>query len=292
VTVAADSSARYYSSSCAPDLAQPSSLLRRILCRGNIIAQEPVRHCLRDEAKDARPDARPQRLKTGGGTRRTSWDRSPIQWILANGKTPPALLPSENLNRYVEGLNDARTTNGKRRVSARLGGVGEKGDFFSILLDADPLERGVLMVTVSRRVLLPFLALILVPPVFSVLAPNPVQAGETPSLLLATVAPTEHLSLPVTWLDDLEQRLTTYFAKKYPAYDFSPYTQELDRIRGAISLGDRWGARREMGVFLTMLASRAYGLGDDAAEELSVLSQRIMPDEEFGIVYPGSSREP
>ena len=139
---------------------------------------------------------------------------------------------------------------------------------------------------------LPFLALVLVPLVFSVLAPNPLQAGETPSFLLASAAPTERLAPPVTWLDDLENRLTTYFTKKYPAYDFAPYAQELDRIRGAISLGDRWGAKREMGVFLTMLASRAYGLGDDAAEELAVLSQRVMPDEEFGIVYPGSGREP
>ena len=148
------------------------------------------------------------------------------------------------------------------------------------------------MVTVSRQVLLPFLALVLVPLVFSVLAPNPLQAGETPSFLLASAAPTERLAPSVTWLDDLENRLTTYFTKKYPAYDFAPYAQELDRIRGAISLGDRWGAKREMGLFLTMLASRAYGLGDDAAEELAVLSQRIMPDEEFGIVYPGSGREP
>jgi hypothetical protein len=148
------------------------------------------------------------------------------------------------------------------------------------------------MVTVSRRVLLPLLALMLVPTVFSVLAPNPIQAGETPSFLLATAAPTESLSPPVTWLDDLENRLTTYFTKKYPAYDFAPYAQELDRIRGAVNRRDRWGAKREMGVFLNMLASRAYGLGDDAAEELAVLSQRIMPDEEFGIVYPGSETEP
>ena len=148
------------------------------------------------------------------------------------------------------------------------------------------------MVTVSHRVLLPLLALILVPPAFSVLAPNPIQAGETPSFLLATVAPTEHLSPPVTWLDDLEHKVTTYFTKKYPDYDFAPYAQELDRIRGAVRLGDRWGAKREMGVFLKMLATRAYGLGDDAAEELAVLSQQMMPDEEFGIVYPGSEREP
>ena len=147
------------------------------------------------------------------------------------------------------------------------------------------------MVTVSRRVLLPFLAPILVPVVFSVLAPNPIQAGQTPSFLLAIAAPTERLSPPLTWLDDLEHRLTTYFTKKYPAYDFAPYAQELDRIRGAVSLGDRWGAKREMGVFLNMLASRAYGLGDDAAEELAVLSQRIMPDEEFGILYPGLETE-
>jgi hypothetical protein len=91
------------------------------------------------------------------------------------------------------------------------------------------------MVTVSRRVLLPLLALILVPPVFSVLAPNPIQAGETPSFLLATATPPERLSPSVAWLDDLEHRLTTYFTKKYPAYDFSPYAQELDRIRGAVS---------------------------------------------------------
>jgi hypothetical protein len=148
------------------------------------------------------------------------------------------------------------------------------------------------MVTVSRRVLLPLLAFILAPSVFAALAPIPIQAGEAPSFLLATAAPAERLSPPVTWLDDLEHRLTTYFTKKYPAYDFSQYALELDRIRGAVSLGDRWGAKREMGVFLRMLVIRAYGLGDDAAEELAVLSQRIMPDEEFGIVYPGSEPKP
>jgi hypothetical protein len=36
---------------------------------------------------------------------------------------------------YVEGLNDARTTHGNRRVSARLGWAGETSDFFSILLN-------------------------------------------------------------------------------------------------------------------------------------------------------------
>ena len=72
------------------------------------------------------------------------------------------------------------------------------------------------MVTVSHRALHPFLALIPVLPVFFVLAPNPIQAGETPSFLPATVASTERLSPP-----------------------FSP--------------GDQWSAKREMGVLLTKL---------------------------------------
>jgi hypothetical protein len=36
---------------------------------------------------------------------------------------------------YVEGLNDARTPHGKKRVLARRGWAGEKSDFFSILLE-------------------------------------------------------------------------------------------------------------------------------------------------------------
>ena len=35
--------------------------------------------------------------------------RSPLQWILANGKAPPALPTSENLIPHVELLSDART---------------------------------------------------------------------------------------------------------------------------------------------------------------------------------------
>jgi hypothetical protein len=60
-----------------------------------------------------------RRIETGGGTDRTSWGRSPIQWILANGKTPPALPPTEDINRYVEDFGEPRT---------KLAGV------FSILL--------------------------------------------------------------------------------------------------------------------------------------------------------------
>ncbi len=143
-----------------------------------------------------------------------------------------------------------------------------------------------------RRALLPLLALLLLSAVFFFLKPALVHGAKTPPVLLVAAAPTDRLAPPVDWVDDLERRLRTDFAKRYPAYDFAPYVRELDRVRDAVRLGDRWGAKREMGVFLRMLVRRAYGLGNDAAEELAVLSQQVMPDQEFGIVYPGSGADP
>ncbi len=148
------------------------------------------------------------------------------------------------------------------------------------------------METFSRRVLILLFTPAVAPFVFSVIVPDRLQAGETDPFLLAAASPADPLNSSAIWVDDIARSVTTYFAKKYPAYDFAPYAQELNRIRGAIILGDHLGAKREMGVFLKMLASRAYGLGDDAAEEMALLSQQMMPEEEFGIVYPGSAIAP
>ena len=60
-------------------------------------------------------------MKGRGGTHRTLWGRSPLEWILANGKAPTVLPASEKLRLNVEGLNDARTL---------------LADFFNILLSA------------------------------------------------------------------------------------------------------------------------------------------------------------
>jgi hypothetical protein len=54
--------------------------------------------------------ARPQRVKGRGGTNRTSCGPFALEWILANGKAPLEIQTCESLIRYVEGLNDARTT--------------------------------------------------------------------------------------------------------------------------------------------------------------------------------------
>ena len=54
---------------------------------------------------------------------------------------PPNCYCSSLPMGYVEGLNDARTKHGKKRVLARLGWAGETSDFFSILL-VSVAERG------------------------------------------------------------------------------------------------------------------------------------------------------
>jgi hypothetical protein len=65
------------------------------------------RSTLQQDAQKSRP-ARPQRVKGRGGTSRRV-GRSPLQWVLANGKSPPAFPTSEKLLLDVEDLNDART---------------------------------------------------------------------------------------------------------------------------------------------------------------------------------------
>src|SRR5437016_2768099 len=65
------------------------------------------RQTLRPETRLSQ--ARPPRVKPRGGTHRTLWGRSPLEWILANGKAPTVIPASEKLFLNVEGLNDART---------------------------------------------------------------------------------------------------------------------------------------------------------------------------------------
>jgi len=56
--------------------------------------------------------------------------RSPLEWILANGKSIPVLPISEKPLLNVEPLSDARTPLGARRVSAHRGWAGEKSGLF------------------------------------------------------------------------------------------------------------------------------------------------------------------
>ena len=143
----------------------------------------------------------------------------------------------------------------------------------------------------SRLVLIPVSPSILLLLLCCLLPPTHGFAADHPAMLLASGAPAERPSSPPTWADDLDHRLSTYLKKKYPSYDFTPYIEELDRLRDALDRGDRWAVKHEMGVFLKMLTSRAHGLGDDAAQDLRDLAEQTMPADEFAIVYPGSTVE-
>jgi hypothetical protein len=79
------------------------------------------------DARKVRP-ARPPRVKDRGGTYQASLE--PLASIICERRIT---LPPGILDRYVEGLNDARTLFGEKRVSARWDRAGEKSDFFSIL---------------------------------------------------------------------------------------------------------------------------------------------------------------
>ena len=60
---------------------------------------------LKKAVQQGRSQRRPEEVQTA-----LRVGRSPLEWILANGKTPSAISISLNLLRYVEDLNDARTT--------------------------------------------------------------------------------------------------------------------------------------------------------------------------------------
>jgi len=73
-----------------------------------------IRRMLKKVVRRGRSERRGEEVQTA-----LRVGRSPLQWILANGKAPPALPTSENLIPYIEPLSDART---------------KLADFFSILL--------------------------------------------------------------------------------------------------------------------------------------------------------------
>ena len=75
-----------------------------------------------------RSERRPEEVQTA-----LRVSRSPLQKVLANGKAPTVLPPSEGLLLNVEDLSEVRTMPGARRVSARQGWAGEKRGFFNIL---------------------------------------------------------------------------------------------------------------------------------------------------------------
>lgn len=140
------------------------------------------------------------------------------------------------------------------------------------------------MENVGRTIVVTSLALFLLLPA----RPTHALLGTSPFMLCSVLFAVCGQAQPV-WVDEIEHALGTYFKQKYPASNFVPYLKALERVRAAVGRGDHRTAKIEMGLFLMMLAHHAQGLNEEAADELSLFAQRVMPAEEYGMIFPGAS---
>lgn len=139
---------------------------------------------------------------------------------------------------------------------------------------------------VRRIILVTSLALLLL--LLLPALPTHALLGAAP-LILCTSSFAACGQTPFTWVDEIERALGTYFKQKYPASNFNPYLNVLDRIRAAVGRGDHRTAQIEKGLFLTMLGHHAQGFNETAADELFLFAQRVMPPEEYGMIFPRAS---
>ena len=140
------------------------------------------------------------------------------------------------------------------------------------------------MENIGRTILVTSLALLLLLPAL----PTHALLGTSPFMLCAALFAACGQAQP-TWVDEIEYALGTYLKQKYPASNFDPYLKALDRVRAAVGRGDHQTAKIERGLFLTMLAHHAQGLNEAAADELYLFAQRVMPTEEYGMIFSGAS---
>ena len=109
-----------------------------------------------------------------------------------------------------------------------------------------------------------------------------VQPSMHRDALVLMTAPAQATPAQATWVDEIKNSLGVYKAN-YPSSNFSPYQTKLNLVGDALSRGDRRAVKGEMSAFLKMLATRAHGINESAAEELSNFAQMVTPIQEYGI---------
>jgi hypothetical protein len=100
-------------------------------------------------------------------------------------------------------------------------------------------------------------------------------------------APAQATSAQATWVDEIKNSLGVSKAN-YPSSNFAPYQTKLNLVGDAVSRGDRRAVKMDMGSFLKMLATRAHGINEGAADEPSNFAQMVTPIQEYGISVPRS----
>jgi hypothetical protein len=103
-------------------------------------------------------------------------------------------------------------------------------------------------------------------------------------------AATTEVAAQATWLNEIRNSLDVYKAN-YPSSNFAPYQTKLNLVGDALNRGDRRAVKVEMSTFFKMLAKRAHGINEGAADELSNFAQMVTPIQEYGIPIPKSGAE-
>lgn len=82
-----------------------------------------------------------------------------------------------------------------------------------------------------------------------------------------------------TWADEIVTA-ATFYKTSYPAGNWEPYFEKLAKVREGIGRGDEQIVKVEMDQFMKMLAGRAHGINDVAADELYNFTLGTRPAEQ------------
>lgn len=93
------------------------------------------------------------------------------------------------------------------------------------------------------------------------------------------------------WIDEIRNALEI-FKGNYRTSNFEPYLNKLNLVGDALGQGDHRRVQMEIGSFFQMLAKRAHGINAGAADDLSNFARKVMPAQEYGIIFPKNDTEP
>jgi hypothetical protein len=110
--------------------------------------------------------------------------------------------------------------------------------------------------------------------------------GGIPDIMAAPPSPASQ-PIAAGWVQEIQNSVQTY-KSSYPSSNFEPYLKKLTLVQEGARHGDRHVVQTEMGAFFKMLARRAHGINEVAAEELTNFAQMVTPMEEYGISVPRS----
>lgn len=84
------------------------------------------------------------------------------------------------------------------------------------------------------------------------------------------------------WVDEISN-MVAYERDANPGSNFDPYVAQLNKIQAGVSGADQQAVKTETDRFLKMLANRAYGIHDVAADEIYNFALMVRPTVEMPV---------